>query len=395
MKITDPWAELGVARGAGDAEIKAAYRRLVSRWHPDRNAAADASDKMQRINRAYQLLTEGGAGAHVGEADEASGFDGSQFADFAQDFARHFRAGAGFGDGRHGRGRARGGWSPGEDDWVAAERPSEPKTLRRKTTITLKEAACGCTRTVSGSTVDLCPKCGGAGLFTALWASCPSCYGEGRVYDDYGYRRLKCRDCRGNGTAHHACQVCAGSGKAAQPREWKLEIRIPAGVLGGDVVSARGHGQRGAADARGDLELEIAIKPHALFSFDAQRRLQCVVPVDIFKFLAGGAVDVPTLGGGSVRFDLAQGRVQEVAGRGFPGRDGVPGVLMLVAQPVFPRQLSEREAVYLRSLASDLEQSGYTRCEAVAAWLGAAEGFVQSASAPPHSKAKGRRSPRR
>ncbi|MBW8833074.1 MAG: hypothetical protein JF606_27570 [Burkholderiales bacterium] len=92
----------------------------------------------------------------------------------------------------------------------------------------------------------------------------------------------------------------------------------------------QGQGQRGAGDARGDLELEIAAKPHALFRFDAQRRLRCTVRVDLFKFLVGGVIEVPTLGGGaSVVFDLARGRVQEIDGKGYPGRDRVCGALML------------------------------------------------------------------
>ena len=290
-----------------------------------------------------------------------------------------------------GMGRGRRGTTLGSgDDWVAVDEPLEPKTVRRKVSVTLEEAAGGCTRTVSGSTLDWCAKCGGARLFKAPWASCPACYGEGRVQDYDTYRRIKCRDCRGHGSAHRACAACSGTGKASGEREWKFEVRIPAGVLPGDVVTARGHGQRGAGDARGDLELEIAIKAHALFSFDALRRLQCVVPVDLFMFLVGGAIEVPTLGGSSVRFDLAQGRVQEIDGRGYPGRNGVRGPLVLMAQPVFPRTLSDREALYLRSLANDLQQDGYARCAEVATWLAAARTYRLPAATPKASRPKER-----
>jgi DnaJ-class molecular chaperone len=163
------------------------------------------------------------------------------------------------------------------------------------------------------------------------------------------------------------------------------------------VAKKKGRLTRRPSGRNGDLELEIAFKPHALFGFDAQRRLQCVVPVDIFEFLAGDAIDVPTLGGGSVRFDLAHGRVQKISGKGFPRRDGVPGVLVPIAQPVFPRQLSEREALYLRALASDLEQSGYARCAVVAAWGASAEEYLAragQASTRPHSAHAKRRDQR-
>ncbi|MFN6997463.1 MAG: J domain-containing protein, partial [Aquincola tertiaricarbonis] len=55
--------ELGLRPGASEAEIKAAWRKLVSRWHPDRNASRAAVEKMQRINQAFELLRGAGAAA--------------------------------------------------------------------------------------------------------------------------------------------------------------------------------------------------------------------------------------------------------------------------------------------------------------------------------------------
>lgn len=58
----DPYATLGVARTASDAEIKAAYLALVARYHPDKhqgNSLEDlAAEKMAQINRAYELLSD-------------------------------------------------------------------------------------------------------------------------------------------------------------------------------------------------------------------------------------------------------------------------------------------------------------------------------------------------
>jgi hypothetical protein len=113
------------------------------------------------------------------------------------------------------------------------------------------------------------------------------------------------------------------------------------------LAKKKGRLTRRPSGRNGDLELEIAIKPHALFGFDAQRRLQCV--------------------------------------------------LVLIAQPVFPRQLSGREALYLRALASDLEQSGYARCAVVAAWGASAEEYLARAgraSTRPHSAHAKRRDQR-
>ena len=156
-------------------------------------------------------------------------------------------------------------------------------------------------------------------------------------------------------------------------------MRVPAGVRPGDVVVARGQGQRGAGGASGDLELEIALKPHALFTFDAAGQLQCEVPVDLFTFLAGGVITVPTLWGKTVEFDLSAGRIQVFTGVGFAGRDGERGGFGVVARPEFPATFNDGELLALRTLASTQEAERYRRCHEVAAWHSHATRYVEQA----------------
>jgi hypothetical protein len=52
----DPFAILGVAPGAADRELSAAYRELAKRWHPDRGGGEEAARRMAEINAAYDLL---------------------------------------------------------------------------------------------------------------------------------------------------------------------------------------------------------------------------------------------------------------------------------------------------------------------------------------------------
>jgi curved DNA-binding protein CbpA len=58
----DPYAVLGVERTASDAEIRAAYRGLVARYHPDKHTGNPleglAAEKMAEINRAYEILSD-------------------------------------------------------------------------------------------------------------------------------------------------------------------------------------------------------------------------------------------------------------------------------------------------------------------------------------------------
>lgn len=58
----DPYAVLGVERTASDAEIRAAYRDLVAKYHPDKHQGNPleglAAEKMADVNRAYEVLSD-------------------------------------------------------------------------------------------------------------------------------------------------------------------------------------------------------------------------------------------------------------------------------------------------------------------------------------------------
>ena len=76
--VTDPYEVLGLSRGASDDEIRAAYRELVKKYHPDKyqgNPLADlAQEKLQEINEAYDLLTKNkGSGSYSSGSSSSSG----------------------------------------------------------------------------------------------------------------------------------------------------------------------------------------------------------------------------------------------------------------------------------------------------------------------------------
>lgn len=57
QRPADPYATLGVARGATSSQVRAAYRRLAMRYHPDLHADAQAPERMRRINQAWEILS--------------------------------------------------------------------------------------------------------------------------------------------------------------------------------------------------------------------------------------------------------------------------------------------------------------------------------------------------
>lgn len=381
MDIDDPWAELGLAPGADAAAIKAAWRRLVAQWHPDRNKAPNAHSKMQRINRAYEMLSSGEHSGH-GDAESENARRPSDWWD-----SRWHDSSAGFG----GRPGAHHQYEKSAPHWERGPGVKAPKPIQRTASLTIEEVMSGCQRSFKGSIQDLCPHCAGARIFTTLDAWCDECGGDGRVRDYWGQRGRRCKACDGTGDARRDCPKCGGRGLVEPARSWSVAVNIPVGALPGDVVVASGQGQRGADGDVSDLEIRIELKPHPLYTVDAQRRLCATVPVDIFTYMSRGHVEVPALGGGTARFDLAQGTMQELPGLGLPDRAGKRGPLVLRATPVVPRELSERERLYLYSLASGQQDDGYERCTEVADWRARAAAYQRAASAAEAEQAKGAR----
>src|ERR671917_1621513 len=90
--MADLYSQLGVARGASEADIKKAYRKLAKELHPDRNKDnPKASERFGQVTRAYDILTDKDKRAQYdrGEIDE----DGNPKAPFG--FGRGPQPGAG------------------------------------------------------------------------------------------------------------------------------------------------------------------------------------------------------------------------------------------------------------------------------------------------------------
>lgn len=59
----DPWTVLGIAAGANAEQVRDAWRRQVSEWHPDRNHSPDATRRLQEINDAYASIAHAKGGS--------------------------------------------------------------------------------------------------------------------------------------------------------------------------------------------------------------------------------------------------------------------------------------------------------------------------------------------
>ena len=305
MDFKDYYNVLGVGRGASQDDIKAAYRKLARKWHPDVNAGdAAAEQHFKEINEAHEVL---------GNPDTRRKYD-ALGADWRRIEQTQAAGGNPFGGGPFGFGGFPGGFRTARGDsgfsdffeqfFGAAHgaRPAPRRTRGRDVEhtleLSLEHAYHGATR---------------------------------RLSIDRGGRRRS------------------------------VDVRIPAGVTDGACVRVAGEGEPGAAGApAGNLLLRIRIAPHPRFTLRG-RDLHLTVTVPVTTAVLGGEVDVTTIDGAAVRLKVPAGtqpgQALRLRGRGMPGAGGKPGDLLAAVQITVPRQLSPAAREHYEALAALAEKS--------------------------------------
>ncbi|MBI5259136.1 MAG: J domain-containing protein [Burkholderiales bacterium] len=341
LDLDDAFAELGLRADASERDIKAAWRRLVSRWHPDRNASASALARMQRINRAVEAIRQAGRlGASVagaaGAADDAPAEP--RAARRPDTSAQH--AGAAAADD-----------APPEAG-PAHEAPA--RTIRRRVRLSLEEAATGCTKLLRGTLARACAACDGQG-FRVPGGHCPRCRGSGAVWQGswFGWpgTRVACEACHGGGLARQPCAACAGSGQAPS-RRYAVQVRFPHGVRDGDLLVVKaGPGTPSAPP--GTLEIRVEVQPHPFLRLEPDGTVRCEMPVDGFAWVANHPVPLPTLDG-LHSLPLQRGQLRyRLKGMGFPvDRRGPRGDLWVHITPVFAPKPSTDQQILLDQLVA-------------------------------------------
>lgn len=309
MEFKDYYEILGVDEKADAQALKAAYRRLARKYHPDVSKEADAADRFKEVNEAYEVLKDpdkraeydqlrayGGQGPGGGfepppgwssRADFGqggfTGADASQFSDFFESI---------FGGARQGAGRQ--GSTQG---WYAMR----GEDIHHKLPLFLEEAFSGGEKTIT--------------------LQSPEVDRQGRV----------------------------------QQRQRSLKVKIPAGVTDGQHIRLRGQGAPGQGSGEaGDLYLEVQIAPHPVYSVSG-RDLSMDLPVAPWEAALGATVKVPTLGG-SVQLKIPEGthsgKRLRLRGRGLPGKPA--GDLYVNIQVKMPPAQTERSKSLFRELAEEV-----------------------------------------
>ena len=334
MDTQEAYQELGVDPSVSDAELKIIWRRLVAAWHPDRNAAAGASRRMQHINKAYQ---------HIRQLRDGQG-------DVAEE---------------GGRTKTR---AEQHSTSASADPDSHARAHVRKVALSLEDAILGCTRTLSGRVARTCSACVGKGQRVVAKA-CLTCRGNGAVRKaalfGWLWNEESCADCGGDGRHRESCRACSGSGE--QTTTYRRRVRIPAGVRDGHVLSVPA-ARPGESDI--DLELEVTIEPHPLFTLDGDGFLRCEMPVNGYAWMSGRWVEVPTPTGMQHMRLNRNAMTYRLSGQGFPTTlRGPRGDYLVKVVPAFPAQdHPEQEALLEQLIEKSNESIKADRSQPLAPW---------------------------
>jgi DnaJ-class molecular chaperone len=319
VDFKDYYATLGVAKTASAKEIKQAFRKLARKFHPDVNPGDKAAEaRFKEINEANEVLAdpekrkkydELGANWRMYEQAQRSGQGGG-----ANPFGQWSQAPG-------------GGFRPMTEDEVSEMFGGDDSPF--------------------------------SDFFKTF-------FGGADLGGERQRRTRAPRSSKGRDVEHEIEldleDALRGTvqrlGISQNGQHRNVEVRIPAGVADGSRVRVSGEGERGSGSgASGDLYLRVKLRPHPRFELKG-RDLFAKVKVPVTTAVLGGEVDVPTLGGKSLRLKIPvatqNGQMFRLRTHGLPttAKDGQPGDLYATVDIAIPQSLSSEERQHYEALAA-------------------------------------------
>ncbi len=356
MSKRDYYEVLGVSKTAAQDEIKAAYRKLAMKYHPDRNPDnKEAEEKFKEAAESYEILSDqqkrgqydqfGHSGVSGMGGHGAGG--GMNMEDIFESFGDIF--GSMFGGGGQQRARRYG------------PQPKHGHDLAQDVTISLKESYIGTKKEVNYYHFISCDTCSGKGSKAGTQPqTCSSCQGSGQKQFRQGFFMYAqtCTTCAGEGfIISNPCSAC--SGKSRTQKYDKFTVTIPAGVYDGAELRITGKGDAGVYGGRsGDLFIRICVLQDKKFHREGDNLVSTLM-LTYPQLVFGCQVEIENIDGSKQMVKVPRGcPIGEkiiVPGKGFANvrRKGVKGNLVIIAQCHVPKKISA-EAKKLLNSYSDI-----------------------------------------
>lgn len=351
----DYYEVLGIAKGASKDEIKKAFHKLAHKYHPDKKEG-DA-EKFKEVSEAYSVLADDkkraeydSYGRVFGGGGAGPGFGGAGF-DFSQ-FQEAFN---------------QGGFDMGDifSDFFAtqagAPRMRRGRDISIDLQISFKESVFGIKRSVLLAKTAVCDACQGTGAQMGTeMLTCQHCGGQGKVHETqnsfFGTITMQsvCRYCRGSGKVpKEKCSTCRGEGVYKKQEE--VEILVPAGIEGGEMIRLQGAGEAISGGTSGDLYVKVHVAPDPMFKKEGPN-LVTDLNVKLSDALLGSNYKLATLDGEEtveIPAGLSHGEVVRIKGRGVPYARGKRGDLLVRVKIQLPSKLSRTAKGFIEKLREE------------------------------------------
>lgn len=344
---------LGIDKKATQDDIKKAFRKLAQKHHPDKGGD---EAKFKEITEAYSILSDdkkrreydsygqtfNGGGPEAG----GFGFDPSQFSGFGN--GMEFDINDLFGD-LFGGGMGR------------STRAKRGRDISVDIEVTFKESILGGKRSVLISKVDRCEICSGSGAKPGTeMETCGTCNGSGRIHETrdsfMGQVSLQraCPTCEGSGKVpKERCTNCSGHG--VLKREVEINIDIPRGIDGGEMIRMPGLGEAIKGGVSGDLYVKVHVKKHPVFRKEGAN-LVMDLPVKLTDALLGTTVSVTTIDEKTLEVKVPPmdktEEVLRIRNKGVHYESGT-GDLLIKVSAILPKKLSNKAKKAIEELKSE------------------------------------------
>lgn len=331
MSKKDYYEILGVNKNSSIEEIKKAYRKLVKKYHPDKNPNnKSAEEKFKDVQEAYDILSD------PKKRSEYDGICEAAERGFRFDNSGNFFSGEPFGSRRSSSiFEDFGGlgdlfsriFDRGERVRSSRYGPTRGADINYELDIPFEKAITGWDTIITIQRDEDCPTCRGTGAHPGSGTQrCPICGGKGTIQSFQGEFSLSrpCSRCYGRGTIISVpCKTCSGKGQIKQTR--RIPVKIPSGIENGMRIRVPNQGEAGISGGpEGDLYIIPRIMEHRFLKRKGDD-IYCEITIDFIQAILGVTIMITTIDG-KVRLIIPPGTqpgtMLRLKGRGVKKADG-------------------------------------------------------------------------